>query len=76
MTEKELRKKIRKEVRSTLTEENIITKVLGKILDGMSVASRKRALKKLKKSGFYQDLQQAAAESDAVKRNLDILNRL
>ena len=76
MTEKELRKKIRKEVRETLAEENIITKVLGKILDGMSVASQKRALKKLKKRGFYQDLQQAAAESDAVKRNLDILNRL
>ena len=32
MTEKELRKKIRKEVRETLAEENIITKVLCNII--------------------------------------------
>ena len=31
MTEKELRNQIRKEVRETLSEENIITKVLGKL---------------------------------------------
>ena len=47
-----------------------------KVVKNSSKSDRITKLKKLKKSGFYQDLQQAAAESDAVKRNLDILNRL
>tara|TARA_Y100000385_G_scaffold290431_1_gene363502 strand:+ start:4162 stop:4389 length:228 start_codon:yes stop_codon:yes gene_type:complete len=75
MTEKELRKQIRKEVRETLAEENIITKVLGKLFDGMTVAAQKRALKKLAKSDFYKDIQSIKG-SPATKNQLDILKNL
>jgi len=76
MTEKELRKAVREEVRKTLAEENIITKVLGKVLDGLSASAQKRALKKLKQSDFYKDIQAAAATSPAVKSQLDLLDKI
>ncbi len=76
MTEKELRKKIRKEVRETLAEENIITKVLGKLFDGMTAAAQKRAIKKLKKSEFYADLQKLAAADPATQTQIDLLNKI
>jgi hypothetical protein len=47
MTEKELRKQLRSEVKGIISEENAITNLLGKILNGMSSAAKKRALKKM-----------------------------
>ena len=47
MTEQELRKQIRTEVKSIISEENAITKLLGKLFTGMSKAAQKRAVKKM-----------------------------
>jgi|MDSV01.1.fsa_nt_gb hypothetical protein len=60
MTEKELRKEIRKHAKGVLKEENIITKLLGKIFDGMSVAAQKRALKKMMKTPEIVSLMKSA----------------
>lgn len=47
MTEKQFRKQIRTEVKSIMSEENAITKILGKLFDGMSKSAQKRAIKKM-----------------------------
>ena len=50
----------KRSTKGVLKEENIITKLLGKIFDGMSVAAQKRALKKMMKTPEIVSLKKSA----------------
>lgn len=57
--EKELRKTVRNEIRTVLKEDNVIVKVLTKILDNLHGRAKKKALKRFISTPEVQKLIQS-----------------